>query len=150
MIKLTVKGLNELVRKLQEEERNAVLAMTKAHSNVASEATAKLKRGLSFRAGRSPKDKNYQNSPAGSLPYAHTLRLRDSIGYKILAQGRRVFSEVGSGAGASSVEYAKYLEGRNNDGIRPFLWAVKNDYNAEKINKKFWEYFKPLSGRSGK
>lgn len=150
MIKLTVKGLNELVRKLQEEERNAVLAMTKAHSKVAAEATAKLKRGLSFRAGRSPKDKNYQNSPAASLPYAHTLRLRDSIGYKILAQGRRVFSEVGSGAGAASVEYAKYLEGRNNDGIRPFLWAVKNDYNPEKINKKFWEYFKPLSGGSGK
>ena len=74
MIKLTVKGLNELVRKLQEAERNAVLAMTKAHSKVAAEATAKLKRGLSFRAGRSPKDKNYQNSPAGSLPYAHTLR----------------------------------------------------------------------------
>ena len=139
MIKLTVKGLNELVRKLQEEERNAVLAMTKAHSKVAADATAKLKRGLSFRAGRSPKDKNYQNSPVGSLPYAHTLRLRDSIGYKILAQGRRVFSEVGSD-----------LEGRNNDGIRPFLWAVKNDYNAEKINKKFWEYFKPLSGGSGK
>ena len=150
MIKLTVKGLNELVRKLQEEERNAVLAMTKAHSKVAADATAKLKRGLSFRAGRSPKDKNYQNSPVGSLPYAHTLRLRDSIGYKILAQGRRVFSEVGSGAGASSVEYATYLEGRNNDGIRPFLWYIKNDYNPEKINKKFWEYFKPLSGGSGK
>ena len=150
MIKLTVKGLNELVRKLQEEERNAVLAMMKAHSKVAADATAKLKRGLSFRAGRSPKDKNYQNSPVGSLPYAHTLRLRDSIGYKILAQGRRVFSEVGSGAGASSVEYATYLEGRNNDGIRPFLWYIKNDYNPEKINKKFWEYFKPLSGGSGK
>lgn len=150
MIKLTVKGLNELVRKLQEEERNAVLAMTKAHSKVAADATAKLKRGLSFRAGRSPKDKNYQNSPAGSLPYAHTLRLRDSIGYKILAQGRRVFSEVGSGAGASSVEYAKYLEGRNHDGIRPFLWYADDVYNVKKINELFWKYFKPLSGGSGK
>ena len=54
MIKLTVKGLNELVRKLQEEERNAVLAMTKAHSKVAADATAKLKRGLSFRANILP------------------------------------------------------------------------------------------------
>lgn len=146
MIKLTVKGLNELVRKLQEEERNVVLAMTKAHSKVAADAASKLKRGLSFRAGRSPKDKNYQNSPKGSLPYAHTLRLRDSIGYKILAQGRRVVSEVGSGASKAAVEYAKYLEGDHNNGIRPFLWEIKNDYNPETINKKFWEYFKPLSG----
>ena len=157
MIKLTVKGLNELVRKLQEEERNALRAIAKAHSKVASEAVRKLKRGLNKRHGANPKDPKYKTSPKGSMPYAHSTDLRSSIGYRLVVSGRKIGSEVGSGAGTGGnkeggepVEYAVYLEGQNHDGIRPFLWYIKNDYTAEKINKKFWEYFKPLSGGSGK
>ena len=163
MIKLTVKGLNELVRKLQEEERNTLRAIAKAHSKAASEAVRKLKRGLNKRHGKDPSDPKYKTSPKGAMPYGHSMRLRSSIGYRLTVSGRKIGSEVGSGAagaggdtttgnkkGGQPIEYAKYLEGRNHDGIRPFLWYADDVYNVKKINELFWKYFKPLSGGSGK
>lgn len=146
MIKITVKGLEDMVQRLQAEQANILRAQVKAHSQAASEGARLLKRGLSWRAGRSPKDKNYQNSPAGSLPYAHTMRLRDSIGYKVLARGTRVVSEMGSGANGWGVAYAKYLEGTDGNGIRPFLDYAAGPYNPETVKAYFNAFYTPLAG----
>lgn len=147
MIRVSVKGLEQMQKRLNAQEREVINAMAKAHSKVASQAVKELKQGLRNRAGRTPRDPDYANSPKGELPYMHSGALRDSIGYGLLRAGKRVFSEVGSGAlrffSVNEVEYAKYLEGRNGDGIRPFLWAIKNIYNPQNIIKKFNEYYRP-------
>jgi len=147
MIKLTVKGFNAILKAVDEEERNILNSMAKAHSKVASEAVKVLKVGLSQRAGRDYKDKNYANSPQGSLPFMHTGRLRNSIGFKLLRHGKTIFSEVGSGASTSPIDYAKYLEGENGKGIRPFLWAIEGIYNPKNILKMFDAYYKVQLGK---
>lgn len=146
VLKITVQGVKELVARLEAEQQNVVHTMAKAHTKAASEAVYSLKRGLSYRAGRNPKDKNYQNSPVGSLPYAHTMRLRNSIGFKVLVRGNKVTSEVGSGANGNDIEYAKYLQGNNDDGIRPFLDYVTGLYNPQTIIAEFEAAYKPLAG----
>lgn len=143
MIKLTIQGLKELEKTLKAEERRVVNSMAHAHSKVASESVKVLKQGLRTRAGRKPSDKNYMTSPKGALPFMHTGALRDSIGFKLVRHGNIVSSEVGSGAQeAREIEYAKYLEGRNGDGIRPFLWAAEKIYNPQNIIKAFNNYYK--------
>lgn len=146
VLKVGIKGFAELNKKFEAEEKNTLSAITKAHSKVAAEAEKMLKRGLSWRAGRNQSDPEYQNSPKGSLPYMHTGRLRRSIGYKVLTRGKKVTSSVGSGARNEAVEYAKYLQGNNNDGIRPFLDYIEGAYNEEVIKAEFKAIFKPLSG----
>lgn len=147
MIKLTAKGFDAILKAVDEEERNILNSIAKAHSKVASEAVKVLKTGLSQRAGRDYKDKNYANSPQGSLPFMHTGRLRNSIGFKLLRHGTTIFSEVGSGASTSPIDYAKYLEGENGDGIRPFLWAIEGIYNPKNIIKLFDAYYKVQLGK---
>lgn len=147
MIKLTAKGFDAILKAVDEEERNILNSIAKAHSKVASEAVKVLKVGLSQRAGRDYKDKNYANSPKGALPFMHTGRLRNSIGYKLLRHGKTIFSEVGSGASTSPIDYAKYLEGENGNGIRPFLWAIESVYNAKNIMKLFDAYYKTRLGK---
>lgn len=145
-LKITVQGIAELTAKLDAEQQNVVESMTKAHSKVAAEAVRILKRGLSYRAGRTARDADYQNSPVGSLPYAHSMRLRDSIGFKIVARGNTVSSEMGSGANGNGVDYAKYLQGSNDDGIRPFLDYVTGVYNPQTVIAEFEAIYKPFSG----
>lgn len=148
VLNVSVQGLEKLARRLQAEEENVVNAMTKAHAKAASEAVHKLNKGLANFGGRDREDPKYQNSPKGELPYAHSERLKKSIGMKVLPHGRTVSSEVGSGAEEKvQVEYAQYLEGENgHQAKRPFLWYVKDIYNAKKIIEYFHRYYKPLSG----
>lgn len=147
VLKITVKGLTEIVKKLEAEQKNILRTLKKAHTRAAADGVRILKRGLSYRAGRNPGDKKYENSPVGSLPYGHSMHLRKSIGLKVLASGKQVTIEMGSGAReGTEVEYAKYLEGRNGDGIRPFLEYAQGCYNPQTIKAYFAQYYKPLSG----
>lgn len=145
-IKIVLQGFKELDDALKQEQENTVKAISKAHIKTASDAERSLKRGLSWRAGKDPSDPTYRNSPKGSLPYMHTGRLRRSIGYKVLTRGKKVSSEVGSGARGAAIEYAQYLQGNDNDGIRPFLDYIEGIYNAETIKQEFLGIFKPLEG----
>lgn len=143
MIKLTTKGFDAILKAVDEEERNILNSIAKAHSTVASQAVKVLKAGLNQRAGRDYKDPSYETSPVGALPYMHTGRLRNSIGFKLLKHGNTIFSEVGSGASGNTIDYAKYLEGDGN-GIRPFLWAADPIYNPKNILKVFNQIYKSI------
>jgi hypothetical protein len=136
-----------IIGALGKERENTIKAIEKAHVKVASEAERMLKKGLSYRAGRDSSSPDYRNSPKGSLPYMHTGRLRNSIGYKVTVKGNKVISEVGSGTRGLGVEYAKYLQGYNNDGLRPFLDYIEGVYNAQTIDEAFLGYFRPLEGK---
>lgn len=147
-MKLTVSmDATNIIGALGKERENTIKAIEKAHVKVASEAERMLKKGLSYRAGRDSSSPDYRNSPKGSLPYMHTGRLRNSIGYKVTVKGNKVISEVGSGTRGLGVEYAKYLQGYNNDGLRPFLDYIEGVYNAQTIDESFLGYFRPLEGK---
>ena len=147
-MKLTVSmDATNIIGALGKEHENTIKAIEKAHVKVASEAERMLKKGLSYRAGRDSSSPDYRNSPKGSLPYMHTGRLRNSIGYKVTVKGNKVISEVGSGTRGLGVEYAKYLQGYNNDGLRPFLDYIEGVYNAKTIDEAFLGYFRPLEGK---
>ncbi len=147
-MKLTVSmDATNIIGALGKERENTIKAIEKAHVKVASEAERMLKKGLSYRAGRDSSSPDYRNSPKGSLPYMHTGRLRNSIGYKVTVKGNKVISEVGSGTRGLGVEYAKYLQGYNNDGLRPFLDYIEGVYNAQTIDEAFLGYFRPLEGK---
>lgn len=147
-MKLTVSmDATNIIGALGKERENTIKAIEKAHVKVASEAERMLKKGLSYRAGRDSSSPDYRNSPKGSLPYMHTGRLRNSIGYKVTVKGNKVISEVGSGTRGLGVEYAKYLQGYNNDGLRPFLDYIEGVYNAQTIDDAFLGYFRPLEGK---
>lgn len=147
-MKLTVSmDSANIIGALGKERENTIKAIEKAHVKVASEAERMLKKGLSYRAGRDSSSPDYRNSPKGSLPYMHTGRLRNSIGYKVTVKGNKVISEVGSGTRGLGVEYAKYLQGYNNDGLRPFLDYIEGVYNAQTIDEAFLGYFRPLEGK---
>lgn len=147
-MKLTVSmDATNIIGALGKERENTIKAIEKAHVKVASEAERMLKKGLSYRAGRDSSSPDYRNSPKGSLPYMHTGRLRNSIGYKVTVKGNKVISEVGSGTRGLGVEYAKYLQGYNNDGLRPFLDYIDGVYNAQTIDEAFLGYFRPLEGK---
>lgn len=147
-MKLTVSmDATNIIGALGKERENTIKAIEKAHVKVASEAERMLKKGLSYRAGRDSSSPDYRNSPKGSLPYMHTGRLRNSIGYKVTVKGNKVISEVGSGTRGLGVEYAKYLQGYNNDGLRPFLDYIEGVYNAQTIDEAFLCYFRPLEGK---
>lgn len=143
-IKITLSGFDELNDLLDKEPQNQVDAMIKAQTKLATQAVAKLKHGLSHNGGRG---KNAVSSPVGEMPYLHTGRLRNSIGFKTTAHKRDVKTEVGSGAMGNPIEYAKYLQGRNDDGIRPFLWAVKDLITSERLLAYFDSFYKPLQGQ---
>ena len=133
------------MRRLDDETQNVFSSVVKAHSSIAAEASKVLKEGLSHRAGRNKDDADYRTSPKGAMPYAHSMRLRNSIGFKVMWAGNKVFSEVGSGSMINKVEYAEFLEG-DGHGIRPFLWYVKNIFNTDQLLAKFNEIHKPKLG----
>ena len=141
-ITITLGGFDELNDLLDKEPQKQVDAMIKAQTKLASQAEAKLKRGLSHNGGRG---KGARPSPKGDMPYLHTGRLRNSIGFKTVAHKNDVKTQVGSGAMGNPIEYAKYLQGHNGDGIRPFLWAIKDLVTSERLVAYFNQYWKPLS-----
>lgn len=143
VIKITVSGFSEVIRDLGNETLNQMQAMQKAQTKLGAEATDRLKRGLSHNGGRG---KNAVSSPKYGMPYLHTGRLRRSIGFKTKAQNGSVETQIGSGAMGNPIEYAKYLQGRNGDGIRPFLWAVKDLVTTERVIEYFKRFWKPLQG----
>lgn len=142
-INITLSGFDELGKRLDQEPQNQVECMIKAQNKVAAQAVMKLKQGLSHNGGRG---KGAVASKPGDMPYLHTGRLRGSIGFKMLAHKRDVTTKIGSGAMGNPIEYARYLEGRNHDGIRPFLWAVQDLVTADRIMEYFNKYFTPLQG----
>ena len=146
MINITTKNFDKLLNLLDQETQNVFVSLVKAHSSLAAEASKTLKQGLSQRAGRSKDDADYRTSPKGEMPYAHSMRLRNSIGFKVVLVGNNVWSEVGSGSMANTVEYAKFLE-NDGHGIRPFLWYVRGIYNEEELYKKFNQIHKSKLGK---
>lgn len=142
-ITITLGGFDELGKLLAQEPQNQLECMIKAQNKVAAQAVDKLKRGLSHSGGRG---RGAKSSPVGDMPYLHTGRLRNSIGFKMLARKRDVETKIGSGAMGNPIEYARYLEGRNHDGTRPFLWAVQDLVTSERIMAYFNKYWKPLEG----
>ena len=146
MIKITTKNFDKLLDHLEDESKNVFTALVKTHSIVSANASKTLKRGLSFRAGRTKSDSDYRTSPVGSMPYAHSMRLRNSIGFKVMLTGNKVSSEVGSGAMTNYVEYSETLEGEGH-GIRPFLWYIDNIYNEDELRAKFNELHRSKLGK---
>jgi hypothetical protein len=140
-IKIEVRGLDNLIGLLDNEPKNQLDAMVKAQTKLATQAVAKLKSGLSHNGGRG---KNAEPSPKGEMPYLHTGRLRNSIGYRTKTKNANAETQVGSGAMGNPIEYAKYLQGRNGDGLRPFLWAVKDLVTPDRLIAYFKEFWKPL------
>ena len=145
MINITTKNFDKLLNLLDQETQNVFSSLVKAHTAIAANASKTLKHGLSQRAGRSKDDADYRTSPKGAMPYAHSMRLRNSIGFKVMLTGNTVSSEVGSGAMANTVEYAPFLEG-DGHGIRPFLWYIDNLYNVRQLLEKFNELHKSILG----
>ena len=145
MINITTKNFDKVLNLLDKETQNVFVSLVKAHSVLAADASKTLKQGLSQRAGRSKDDVDYRTSPKGEMPYAHSMRLRNSIGFKVVLVGNDVWSEVGSGSMANTVEYAKYLE-NDGHGIRAFLWYVRGIYNEEELYKKFNQIHKSKLG----
>ena len=146
MISITTKNFDKLMSRLDAETQNVFSSLVRAHSSIAADASKRLKEGLSHRAGRNKDDADYQTSPKGEMPYAHSMRLRNSIGFKVVLIGNGVWSEVGSGSMANTVEYAKFLE-NDGHGIRPFLWYVRGIYNKEQLYKKFNQIHKSKLGK---
>lgn len=142
-IKVTVSGFDEVLKDIKGEPLNQMQAMLKAQTKLASQAVEKLKRGLSHNGGRG---KNRVSSPKYDLPYLHTGRLRNSIGFKAINTEKKVQTDIGSGVMGNPIEYAKYLQGHNGDGIRPFLWAVKDLVTPDRLIAYFKDYWKPLGG----
>ena len=108
MINITTKNFDAMLKRLEEAEQKIRTAAVQANIAAASEAERTLKQGLSRRAGRKPSDKNYENSPKGSLPYGHTMALRNSIGFKVLRSGPGIKAEFGSGARKSALSSLLY------------------------------------------
>lgn len=142
-IVLEVDGIADVRKLLQGEPQNQAEAMIKAQVKVASMAMEKIKRGLSV-SGGSYGSKDYRNSKKGEMPLLHSGRLRNSIFFKNLAHKTTVETRVGSIL--NTPEYAKYLEGENGDGIRPFLWAANKVFTSNKVLEYFDKYYKPLKG----
>lgn len=150
LVSITLKGVGNVLKKLSQEQENQMQAMEKAQTKLCSQAVKQLRRGLGHFGGRTGK---IEYSPKGDMPFKHTGQLQDSIGFKVLRVGKKVKSEVGSVMSRHNFEvasreapYAKYLEGNNHDGIRPFLWAIRALYTPERAIAYFNEYYKPLQG----
>ena len=146
MISITTKNFDKLLNLLDQETQNVFSSLVKAHTTIAANASKTLKKGLSQRAGRTKDDADYRTSPKGAMPYAHSLRLRNSIGFKVTLIGNKVSSEVGSGAMVNTVEYAPFLEGEGH-GIRPFLWYIENIFNEDQLRAKFNELHRSNLGK---
>ena len=151
-INITLSGFDELEKELEREPQRAVEAMLKAHTKVATLAVAKLKQGLGNSGSeRDKKAKgNFRRSKKGEMPRKHTGALQRSIYFKNLAVKDKLVTQIGSGVGVAPIEYAKYLEGRNHDGLRPFLWYIDNIVTTDRVIAYFDKYYKPLSGAGGK
>lgn len=142
VIKISVGGFEQMNALLDKEAQNQLDAMLKAQTKLATQAVAKLKSGLSHNGGRG---KGAVASPKGEMPYLHTGRLRNSIGYRTKTKKANAETQIGSGAMGNPIEYAKYLQGKNGDGLRPFLWAVRDLVTTERLVAYFNEYWKPLT-----
>lgn len=147
-IVLEVDGIADVRKLLQGEPQNQAEAMIKAQVKVASLAVKHLKRGLDMFGGKYPSkghpNPNYKNSKKGEMPLKHDGRLQSSIFFKNLAHKTSVETKLG--AILNPPEYAKYLEGENGDGIRPFLWAANKVFTSNKVLEYFDKYYKPLKG----
>lgn len=149
-VSITLKGVEDVIKNLAKEQENQMRSMEKAQTKLCAQAVKQLRRGLSHNGNRSGK---IQYSKKGEMPYKHTGQLEDSIGFKVLRAGKKVKSEVGSvmprhafDVATREAPYAKYLEGNNHDGIRPFLWAIRALYTPERAIAYFKQYYKPLQG----
>lgn len=140
---IEVEGLADIRKLLEGEPQNQAEAMIKAQVKAATLATQKMKIGLSVYGGAYG-SKNYTTSPKGDLPYKHSGRLQNSIFFKNLAHKTTVETKFGSIL--NPPDYAKYLEGRNGDGIRPFLWFAEELLTVESILEYFDRYYRPLQG----
>lgn len=147
-IVLEVEGLDEVRKLLKGEPQNQAEAMIKAQNKVASLAVKHLKRGLDMFGGKYPSkghpNPNYKNSKKGEMPLKHSGRLQSSIFFKNLAHKTSVETKLG--AILNPPDYAKYLEGRKGDGIRPFLWFAKDIFNVKNVLNYFDKYYRPLQG----
>ena len=143
-IVIEVSGLDEVRKLLQGEPQNQTEAMIKAQSKVASMATEYLKREGLNNYGGAYGSKSYHGSKKGEMPLKHSGALQASIFYKNLAHKTSVETKFGSLL--NPPEYAKYLEGRNGDGIRPFLWFAQKIFNLDKVLEYFDKYYRPLKG----
>ncbi|WP_424244377.1 hypothetical protein Dip510_001646 [Elusimicrobium posterum] len=121
-------------------ERKIFLSTAYAHSATGAEGTRELKKALSERHGASPKSKDYATAPIGDPPYMHTGMLRNSIGFVIVGNEKRMYMKVGSGPGVSPVEYAKPLD----HGLHPFLYIAEYYANAENWIKHWQEKFRSM------
>lgn len=146
-VKVEMTGADKLIKVLEGEPQNIVDAMIKAQNQVASLATKKLKRGLGLYGGAYG-SKNYISSEIGELPRKHSGRLQNSIFFKNIAHKTSVETKMGSMI--ASPFYAKYLEGKNGDGIRPFLHYVKDIFNFQKVLEYFNKYYEPFKKKEGK
>lgn len=150
LITVTLKGFENVIKTLAKEQENQMRSMEKAQTKVCTLAVKQLRRGLSHNGERKGK---IRYSKKGEMPLKHTGQLQDSIGFKVLRAGKKVISEVGSvmarhnfKGSTREAPYAKYLEGNNHDGIRPFLWAIRDLYTPERLKAYFKDYYKPLQG----
>lgn len=150
---IEINGFDELKKLLDAEPQNQVEAMIKAQTAVAVEGVAHLKKGLDQYGGmrgrknsRKGGKEQYTASPKGSLPYRHTGALQRSIWYKNFANKTTVWTKVGAILNTPALEYAKYLEGKNGNGIRPFLQALDRVVTTERVLERFDKYYKPLEG----
>lgn len=146
---IEVEGLADIRKLLKGEPQNQAEAMIKAQNDVASLAVEEIQRGLNIRGGAEPKQgqprpKDYRNSKKGEMPLMHSGRLRDSIYFKNKVHKTTVETKIGSLI--NTPEYAKYLEGRKGDGIRPFLWYARKQkvFTSDNVLKYFDKYYKPL------
>ena len=150
-ISISLSGFDDLKKDLSQEPQNQIEAMIKAQTKVASLSVNAIKDKLRVFGGREPekgkpRDPSYRNSKKGDYPLKHSGRLEGSIFFKNLANKRTVATKIGSGVGVAPIEYAKYLEGRKGDGIRPFLKAADKVATSEKVMFYFDKYYKPLQG----
>lgn len=140
---IEVEGVSEIRKLLEGEPQNQAESMIKAQVKVASLATLELKKGLRTFGGAYG-SKEYTTSKKGEMPYKHSGRLQDSIFFKNIAHKTSVETKLGSIL--NPPYYAVYLEGKNGDGIRPFLWYAESIFNVSKVLEYFDKYYKPLQG----
>lgn len=127
---------------LKKNEEKVIDLAVDVLSDLALDTEFHLKEGLSTPGGKGPDGKIIRSQP-GQLPFAQSGDLRRSIGSIVKRMGSRAEAFVGSGINAEPVEYAKYLEGNDEEpGIRPFLYWVKYLFSLETFKERFKERFK--------
>lgn len=118
-----------------------VVAGVEGAVQLASEAELQLKEGLAVYGGQ-PRSKDYESSLPGEMPRQHTGDLKNSIGNEVTREGSVVTAKVGSGVSKDTIEYAKYLQGNEEPGIRPFLWYISDFFTRKNLTKYINERMK--------